>query len=346
MPPLVLIAVLAAAWGGSASGDDRAGRGSDRIAFVRGEFPKRDLVVVRPDGSGARVVDRPRIDVRDFSWSPDGGKLVFSGGPADYGQNLYVVNADGSGLRRLTRLRGNELVPAWSPRGNKIAFEVEDDADRSIWVMNADGSRQRKVTTGFDRGFEYPAWSPDGTKLAFNQLAPNDQGLNGSIYVINADGSGLRRVGRSRVNDAPQWTPSGKVTYFSGAQIWLVNPDGSGRRRVLRSGTKSHDSEFQWSRDGRTIAFGGLGVVEQDNELLTATAATGRTKKRLTNNRLEDTSPSWSPDGRALAFLRYRDGDKPDAYDIYVVNADGTGERNLTASAADESPPQWSPSRR
>jgi TolB protein len=251
--------------------------------------------------------------------------------------NLYVVSADGSRLRRVTHLRGNELVPVWSPRGSKIAFEVEDDADRSIWVMNADGSRPRQVTSGFDRGFEHPAWSPDSTKIAFNQLQ------SGWIYVMNTDGQKLQRVALSRQHAAPQWSPAGKVAYFSNGYIWLVNPDGSARQRAIN--TKSRGSTFQWSPDGKTIAFAGLGTTGRDDEILLANAG-GKTKRSLTDNDVQDTNPSWSPDGKALAFLRYRDGGNPHAYDVYVINVDGEGERNLTKTAVDESRPVWSPSRR
>jgi Tol biopolymer transport system component len=341
---LLLLAVTVGAWGGSERSEREreplAARSSAPIAFIRGDFPRRDLVVVSPTGANARVVDGPILDVRDFSWSPNGRRIVFSAAPGTGSMNLYVVNADGSGRRRITRMIGNEIVPVWSPRGNKIAFERENDGDRSIWVMNADGTRPRQLTTGFDRGFEYPAWSPDGRRITFGQLG------TGWIYVMSADGRNPHRVARSRDSHAPRWSPTGKVAYFANRQIWLVNPDGSGRRRVLRAGTKSNESDFRWSPDGRAIAFAGLGAAEGDNEILLASAAGGRTKRRLTNNGMQDTYPSWSPDGTMLAFLRYRDGDNPEAYDVYLINADGSGERNLTMSAADESLPAWSPARR
>lgn len=333
---LLLVTVSVGACGGSDSSADRervplASHVSAPIAFVRGDFPKRDLVVVSPTGASARVVDGPRLDVRDFSWSPNGRRIVFSAAPGLRSMNLYAVNADGSGLRRLTRRIGNEIVPVWSPRGDKIAFEYENDADRSIWVINADGSRARQLTTGFDRGFEYPAWSPGGRKIAFGQLR------SGWIYVMNADGSKPHRVARSRQSHAPRWSPTGKVAYFSNSQIWLVNPDGSGRRPAIKDGTKSRDSNFQWSPDGRTIAFVGRDIAEGDDEILLANAAGGRTRRRLTDNQMPDTCPSWSPDGKALAFLRD---------DVYLINADGTGERNLAKSATGESCPVWSPAPR
>jgi Tol biopolymer transport system component len=159
------------------------------------------------------------------------------------------------------------------------------------------------------------------------------------------DGSKPHRVARSRGSHAPQWSPTGKVAYFSTGQIWLVNPDGSGRRRAIRDGTKSESAGVQWSPDRRLIAFVGLDVAEGDTEILLASASAGRTMRRLTKNKPQDTAPSWSPDGKALAFLRYRDGDDPDSYDVHLINADGSGERNLTKSAADESSPVWAPSR-
>lgn len=72
--------------------------------------------------------------------------------------------------------------------------------------------------------------------------------------------------------------------------------------------------------------------------------------RRLTDNDLQDFQPSWAPDGKSLAFARFADrppssGADSGPGDIYPMNADGSGERNLTNSAADESSPAWSPER-
>ena len=100
------------------------------------------------------------------------------------------MNAHGSEQRILTRKPENAF-PAWSPDGGKIAFVSNRDGNLEIYVMNSDGSGQRRLTRhpGVDGS---PAWSPDGRSIACGC----ERGGNFDIYVISADGSGQRRLTR------------------------------------------------------------------------------------------------------------------------------------------------------
>ena len=96
---------------------------------------------------------------------------------------MHVSDADGSGDTVLTA-NGGGFDPSWSPDGTQIAFaRYEGCCNPEIYVMNADGSDERRLTAldGFDTN---PAWSPDGTKIAWER--------NG-IWVMNADGSDQSR---------------------------------------------------------------------------------------------------------------------------------------------------------
>jgi TolB protein len=113
------------------------------------------------------------------------------------------MNADGSGRRNLTRRpvdyggNDNGASPAWSPDGRKIAF----DRGRGIFVMNADGSGQRRLTQ-FGR---QALWSPDGRMIAFRSWGAD----NVEIFVMNADGSGLQNLTRTPKADEVgfAWSP-------------------------------------------------------------------------------------------------------------------------------------------
>jgi len=234
---------------------------------------------------------------------------------------LYVMNADGSGKRRLA---GNGSLPAWSPDGRKIVFV-------GLRVVNADGSGLQRLTRG-----SLPAWSPDGQRIAFTGL--HEPGL----YVINADGSGEQKL--TGTGGRPFWSPDGRKIAFTTRQprnfrnfdIYVMNADGSGRRHLART---TYASNPAWSPDGRQIAF----VRGYDIWVMNAD---GSEQRRLTSGGARDLAPSWSPDGRTIAFDRRvgrgssgQQGRNASSYEIYVMNADGSGQRRLAPGAV----PLWSP---
>src|SRR5439155_1546837 len=99
----------------------------------------------------------------------------------------------------------NDFEPAWSPDGNRIAFARFVGNAGDVWVMNADGSNQVRLTTSAADD-EEPAWSPDGSKILFKST--RDGGAQ--IYVMNADGSGQHVLVTSGDYDAePSWSAVG-----------------------------------------------------------------------------------------------------------------------------------------
>ena len=126
-----------------------------------------------------------------------------------------MINTDGSGLRQLTDLgsTGNVYTPAWAPDGRTIAFvrtsfasPGNPDPAGKIWVMNADGSAQRRVA---DRPPDdhSPAWSPDGTRIVFASQDPS-RGSAQALWLMNADGSAQGRLTAPRFHDGePSWQP-------------------------------------------------------------------------------------------------------------------------------------------
>jgi TolB protein len=365
LAPLLLIVLTTVACGGSGSSGTRdsaplATRSSAPIAFLRaqgtkvydpstGYEPPHELVVVGSDGRNERIVRTPRgYDVESFSWSPEGRQLVLAASPPeDYRLTLFVANADGSGVRELRRTPDHLALPVWSPRGDKIAWDNHDDGYHEIWVMNADGSDARKLRPDFSD----PVWSPDGRMIAYSDI----RWAGGAwIYVMNADGSASKRVIRAEslhplttsnpAGGNPQWSTADQIGFYDGKDIWLVKPDGSGRRRAIEDETQSA-GPFRFSSDGRMIAF--ESKTDRGFELFVSDISGGRAR-RLTDNHREDLGPSFSPDGKSLAFeARWppKDEDSEPPGDIYVINADGSGERNLTDSSVDESSPAWAPER-
>lgn len=146
------------------------------------------------------------------SWSPDGSRIAFSS-YRDGDSEIYVMNADGGGVEQLTDNEIRDWLPSWSPDGGRIAFQSHRDGDWDIYVMNADGSGVVRLNE--DEYYDsFPAWSPSGDRIAFTSRRGGDMGNyvmkasspsgDTGIYVINADGSGVERLGEGAM---PAWSP-------------------------------------------------------------------------------------------------------------------------------------------
>ena len=158
------------------------------------------------------------------AWSPDGTKIVFThaddaipdGDPIN--EQIWIMDADGSNQHALTTGDApKDQVPDWSPDGSKIAYHSGWAGSGGIWVMNADGSGQHQVSgcravdpspcaEGDDFG---TAWSPDGGMISFLRDFRAAGGTDRPVFVMNADGSGQRRVSDSVLAAVPAWQPRG-----------------------------------------------------------------------------------------------------------------------------------------
>ena len=157
---------------------------------------------MRPDGRG-RVTLTPR-DAEDAEpdWSPTAPRCIAFTRRYGYGPlGVYVANADGSGARMII---GDARNPKWSPNGRRIAYSAL--APAGIHVMHADGTGSRLVRQGAHSDV---SWSPNGRLLLFS--AVNARGSATHAFVMNADGSGLRRVTTRCADDSyPAWSPDGR----------------------------------------------------------------------------------------------------------------------------------------
>jgi Tol biopolymer transport system component len=277
-------------------------------------------------------------------------KIAFVSTGGDEYWDIYVMNPDGSGVTRLTTPTEYDYIPYWSPDGTKILFSARDYVggvirNTEIYVMNADGSGVTNLSNN-PADDTYPVWSPDGRKIAF--VSDRLASIAGEeIYVMNADGSGVTRLNDRPNNSSPRWSPDGTKIAFSAyinnnLDIYVMNSDGSGVTRLT-----SHngcDTYPDWSPDGTKIAYSrDLDCNGNNYEVYVMDADMGDegTVTNLSNNPAWDSHPSWSPDGTKIAFMSFRDGRC--CGEIYVMNADGSGQTRLTNNAYYDFYPDWGP---
>ena len=259
----------------------------------------------------------------------------------------------------------------------RIAFvrEADHSVNGGIYVMKPDGSgiTPLAVTTA-DVQNGFPAWSPDGRRIAFAGIRGEGfytppPTLGWEVYAMNADGSGVVRLTQGFMNPVQlTWSPVGDRISFTGINqesacsvggfcyaagwIYSIAPDGSGLTRVLSEEVTDSILVYHWfpdwSPDGSRLAFTRIrgretssGDVVDDTAHIYVANGDGTAATKLAVGSL----PAWSPDGSMIAFVRWPAGEYCVGGEIYLMNADGSDQRALTAGAEPltESRLSWSP---
>ena len=230
---------------------------------------------------------------------------------------------------------GDRGLPTPPDPGGQFGF-----SRREVYTMNPDGGDQRVVTSNFFRDSD-PAFSPDGNAIAFES---EQDARPADVYIMNADGSGVRRFRRNAIQGEVSWSPDGTKLVFIDAfhptgsttnfNISRVNVDGTDLRSLTLEPSDEHRPE--WSPDGRTVVFQSHRHSSRETpggvnwEIYTMDAEVGdtRSETRLTTVLGTDAGPAWSPDGRQIVFSSVRHGNQ----EIYRMNSDGTGVTRLTTN--------------
>lgn len=320
MHVIALAAAVAVAGLAPASALATSPGANGQIAFRRYLGPGRTngtIFTAAPDGSDERqltsVSKNASDDYPDFA--SDGTFVAFQRcGRA--GCHLYTVQTDGSGLRMIGSASVDRSYPAISPDRARIAFirtfghlRANRAPDHvAIYTIGIDGSGERRVTLPKSKTAEDvdPQWSPDGRRLVFVRMNGTARPRHGqAIFVVNADGTGVRRVTpwSLRAGDGPDWSPDGKEILFRSPEtedflhsnLFAIHPDGTGLRQIthLAPGTRLYSASF--SPDGRFITFGQSGVDGQADVWTMGTDGSGMTP--LTRSPQWDSAPDWGGTG-------------------------------------------------
>jgi TolB protein len=201
-----------------------------------------------------------------------------------------------------------------------------------IHTIAADGTGRRLLI----RKAYAPSWSPDGSRLAFVSHRSGDE----ELYVANANGTAITRLTRIPGPDlSPAWSSDGRrLAWSRDREIWTMNASGSGKRRLVAKAKIWHEHHSPtWH--GSTIVYSSNRVSFFNPELY-AVPATRLTFTKGSDGVLgDDGMPDFSADGRRIVFTSNRDGNG----EIYVMRADGSGERRLTRKPGDDFNPRFSP---
>jgi Tol biopolymer transport system component len=212
---------------GESGGFPRWSPDGTKLLYTRNGFPPR-ISFTNADGTPAEGI-APGVgagsEAGPASWSPDGTRIAYT--TNDHA--IAVASLDGASQTVLTQVdTGGDEDPAWAPDGSRIAFASgRGGGGRHLWVMRADGSGLRQVTTGAGEDGE-PAWAPDGSSIVFT----SNRGGDDDIYLMRPDGSGLRQVTSGAGDDGePAWAPDGSSIAFVSNRggdddIYLMRPDG------------------------------------------------------------------------------------------------------------------------
>jgi TolB protein len=278
-----------------------------KIAFTSDREPQRmtsrpvqdsgqskEIYIMDYDGANARPITVNRSLNIGPSWGPDGRMLAWASYTSQY-PDIYVSTLDG---RPVTRpAQGTESIhnqsPAISPDGTKIAFASSRGGRAGyldIWVVNRDSTGLRNLTPNTSDSSEgAPTWSPTGNQIAFTSDKPGSN----QIYLMNADGTGVKRLTFEQQADRPTWSAKNFIAYTlrqpAGHDIAVLSLTDSAPR-ILTNGRGSNRQPTV-SPNGRHVVFV---TTQWGKEHLASIDIDGKNIKQLTtvgNN----TYPNWSP---------------------------------------------------
>ena len=183
-------------------------------------------------------------------FSPDGTKIIMSFAK-DGNSDIYTMNLETREVEKITEHPSIDTSPSYSPDGKYICFNSDRSGLQQIYVMRSDGSNVKRIT--FGKGlYGTPVWSPRGDLIAFTKVH------KGRFYigVMRADGTGERLLTENYYQEAPSWSPNGRVLIFYretksddkgkgfSAKLWSIDLTGYNERLIE---TITDASDPSWS---------------------------------------------------------------------------------------------------
>jgi dipeptidyl aminopeptidase/acylaminoacyl peptidase len=288
------------------------------LAFVstRGEGAKAQVWLLSMSGGEPRRVTNLKNGVSVYHWSPTGDRLVAvsRSGPSDNHKSP-------SDVRHYTHIRYNFNDTGWY-----------DDKRAHLWIVDVNSGTANQITDGEDWDDSDPQWSPDGKTIAFVSDRTGrayEDSRNTDVWTIPAAGGSLTKISdHAEADGSPRWSPDGTRIAFLGSvtrrqhpKIYLASSTGGASSKLAVDGLDMLVSDMKWTAPN-TILFesGDHGTFH----LFQVDLAARKTARVLSGERA---IRNVSEAAGKLAFLV---NDFKTLDDVYVSNADGSGERRLT----------------
>lgn len=200
-----------------------------KIVFASDRSGVFQVFVMNSDGSGQTPLTEDAYFSGQPEWSPDGTKIVYSSNQEGGFLDIYVMDSDGSNKKRIANSDGFDFSPAWSPDGKQIVFTSTRDSTnieaRRIYVINTDGSGQKKLTTFYS---DWADWSPDGGRIVFTRHEGNGAAVSSSRADLGPEAARRFLAHRAGAEEIDR-------------NLYTMKPDGSDLQPLTQTAAISED---------------------------------------------------------------------------------------------------------